>query len=409
MTTVDTNITCDSSYRILQVFNQYLQYGGEEKSVARIRNQLLEQHRLISCTFQSEDWVGEDAPMRLSQVLRMFYNPAAIRQLDLSIQRAAPDAILLHNLYPVGSPGVYKTALRHDVPIIQYIHNFRPFSVGGTLWAKGRLCEASLRGNYWDEIRLAAWQNSVLKSAIFASVLKFLHSTGWLSAVKGWIAISRFMRDKFIEAGIDPSKVHILKHAWDMQTRVSEQGRDDGQYVFLGRLVEEKGIGVLLEAWRRLEQELAESTPELWIGGDGPLTDAVRLAAERSDKVRYLGFVSGAEKHEILTNCRALLAPSTWWEPLGLVTYEAYDFKKPMFAAASGGLSETVEHGRTGYLHEPGDARQLAEQVVAFEQLPGSRRLEMGREGRRWLEQNAMPSAWHDDFRQILEATLNAS
>jgi glycosyltransferase involved in cell wall biosynthesis len=110
-----------------------------------------------------------------------------------------------------------------------------------------------------------------------------------------------------------------------------------------------------------------------------------------------------------LTNCRALLAPSTWWEPLGLVTYEAYDFKKPMFAAASGGLSETVEHGRTGYLHEPGDARQLAEQVVAFEQLPGSRRLEMGREGRRWLEQNALPSAWHDDFRQILEATLNAS
>ena len=265
----------ETSYRILQVFNKYLQFGGEEKSVTRIRSQLSLRHELTSCTFDSENWINEHAPTHISQVLRMFYNPSATNQLADSIARANPDAILLHNLYPVGSPGIYKTALKMDVPVIQYIHNFRPFSVGGTLWANGRLCENSLRGNYWDEIRLGAWQNSVLKSSIFAAVLKFLHSTGWLSAVKGWIAISRFMHDKFIEAGIDPAKVHVLQHAWDLQSAFDETGRDDGQYVFLGRLVDEKGVGVLLETWDLLESELGQSTPELWIGGDGPLADGL--------------------------------------------------------------------------------------------------------------------------------------
>ncbi len=409
MAALDTVENIAPAYRILQVFNRYLQYGGEEKSVKRIRGQLSERHCLTSCTFDSDNWVNEHAPTRISQVLRMYYNPAAVGQLTDSIRNTRPDAILLHNLYPVGSPGIYRTALNHRVPIIQYIHNFRPFSVGGTLWAKGRLCEASLHGNYWDEVRLGAWQNSVLKSAIFATVLKYLHATGWLRAVKGWIAISSFMRNKFIEAGIDPSTVHILQHAWDVQTASTETGRDEGQYVFLGRLVEEKGIGVLLEAWGHLEQVLGQEAPELWIGGNGPLTDMVTKAAERSGKIRYLGFVDGEDKRNILTNCRALLAPSIWWEPLGLVTYEAYDYKKPMFAAASGGLSETVEHGRTGYLHAPGDARQLAGQIIEFEQLPASRRLEMGREGRRWLELNASPDAWQDNFRQILDATLGGN
>ena len=399
----------ESSYGILQVFNRYLQYGGEEQSVERIRAQLSERRSVDSCTFQSEDWIGEDAPLRISQVVRMFYNRDAVRQLSDSIRDTQPDAILLHNLYPVGSPGIYRTALQHEVPVIQYIHNFRPFSVGGTLWAQGKLCEKSLHGNYWEEVRRAAWQNSILKTAIFATVLKYLHATGWLRAVKGWIAISEFMRDKFIEAGIDPSSIHVLPHAWDIVTAGNEIGSDRGYYVFLGRLVEEKGVGVLLDAWSRLVRERGEHAPELWIGGDGPLADRVRQAADRSDKIRYLGFVDGSSKREILSNCRAMIAPSTWWEPLGLVTYEAYDYKKPMFAAASGGLEETVDHGRTGYLHEAGNAQQLATQILEFELLPASRKSEMGREGRRWLEIHADPNHWQDRFSQILDSALRVN
>jgi glycosyltransferase involved in cell wall biosynthesis len=394
------------SYNILQVFNRYLQHGGEEQSVDRIREKLSMCHDLNSCSFQSADWVDADGPNMFSQAARIFYNPSAARKLSKMIKENRPDTILLHNLYPVGSPSLYRTALKFDVPVVQYIHNFRPFSVGGTLWAGGRLCEDSLYGHYWDEVRYGAWQNSVVKSAIFALALKFLHSSGWLDAIRGWIAISNFMRDKFIAAGVDESIIHVLEHAWELQTQSSEEFGDDGYYLFLGRLVAEKGIGVLLDAWKQVCEELGTDAPELWVGGSGPLSVDVQEAAQRSDKVKFLGFVDGDRKRDVIENCRAMIAPSTWWEPLGLVTYEAYDFKKPMFAAASGGLEETVEAGKTGFLHEPGNALELATQVLEFERMPPSDRTAMGREGRRWLETHTNPDDWQEKFDAILGKVL---
>jgi hypothetical protein len=80
-----------------------------------------------------------------------------------------------------------------------------------------------------------------------------------------------------------------------------------------------------------------------------------------------------------------------------------------MFAAASGGLEETVDHGHTGYLHEAGNAQQLATQILEFELLSAPRKSEMGREGRRWLELHADQGHWQDKFSQILDSALRNS
>ena len=394
---------------ILQTFNYYLQRGGEEDSVERIREQLSGHYDLQSCSFNSSRWIGDHAPSVFTQAMMVFYNRESARTLAAGIEEHRPDVILLHNPYPVGSPSVYHTALKHRVPVLQYIHNFRPFSVGGTLWARGKLCRDSLQGNYWSEVRHAAWQNSVVKSAIFAAALKFLHRSGWLRAIKGWIAISNFMRMKFIEAGIDESSIDVLGHFWNFQTAQNDVFPDEGYYLFLGRLVEEKGVGVLLEAWKHVCDESGADAPELWIGGSGPMEAAVEEAASGNDKVRYLGFIDGREKRTAIRNCRAMIAPSTWWEPLGLVTYEAYDYKKPMFAAASGGLEETVEHGTTGFLHEAGDARALAGQVQSFQSFSSADRLEMGKCGREWLEQHGSRTRWQEEFDSILEKVMTSA
>jgi glycosyltransferase involved in cell wall biosynthesis len=336
----------------------------------------------------------------------VFYNPTTARELAAEIKRIRPDAILLHNLYPVGSPSVYHTAFKAGIPVIQYIHNFRPFSVSGTLWANGAICEESLQGNYWKEVRHAAWQNSVIKSAVLATALKFLHATGWLDAVKGWVAISNFMRDRFVEAGIPPSKIHVLGHFWDFRTGHDEYFPDKGHYLYLGRLVSEKGIAALLSAWQHVCDASTSEPPELWIGGAGPMSEVVEKAAAKCAKIKFLGFVSDNEKEEAIRNCRAMIAPSTWWEPLGLVTYEAYDYKKPMFAAASGGLTETVEHAVTGFLHEPGNSAELANQVLACEKLSAEDRKTMGMAGRDWLECHADSDDWQQTFDVTIKRIL---
>ena len=61
---------------------------------------------------------------------------------------------------------------------------------------------------------------------------------------------------------------------------------------------------------------------------------------------------------------RFLILPSEWYEPFGRVAVEAFARGTPVLASALGGVAELVDHGRTGRLFRPGDAGDLAEQVV---------------------------------------------
>ena len=394
--------------RAVQVFNRYLHAGGEEKSVDRIRRHLRDRGMTVeTCFFESQSWCDEGLAGKLTQPLRLFFNPGSARALEEAIDQHEPDFLLFHNLYPVGSPALYRVAAKRDIPVIQFIHNFRPFSVSGSLWIDGRNQRGPLRGHYLREIKAGTWQNSRLRTALFATMLKGLHASGWLRSVEGWVAISEFMRERFLDAGLDPASVLALRHSWDAAS-VPPVPRDEGYYLFLSRLVPEKGVRTLLDAWAILEARWGESTPPLLIGGDGEMKEQVIEAAEKSPAVRYLGFVDGEEKETLIKGCRAMLAPSVWWEPLGLVTYEAYDRAKPMLAAASGGLTETVIDGETGWLHQPGEPESLANSVRQHESTAPHRREAMGRRGREWLLRNTSVAEWGTRFeafvREILEA-----
>jgi glycosyltransferase involved in cell wall biosynthesis len=392
------------SARILQVFNRYLFPGGEEKSVDRIFNHLSERHEMSRCFYESAEWKAPGAPGPLGQVRRLFSNPEGRARFEKALAESHADVAMFHNIYPVGSPALYHAARDRHVPVIQYLHNFRPFSVGGALFVNGRVNKDSLHGSFTAEILAGVWQGSVLKTALFALMLKLLHRSGALSSVKAWVAISEFMRQRILEGGwMPPERIHTLRHSWDAM-RTPPPVEDAGFYLFLGRLVPEKGLKTLLEAWDRLRAVLGPKTPPLHIAGEGPEEALVREKARQNPYIVFLGQIGGSVKNDELRQCRALIAPSVWWEPLGLVTYEAYDFSKPVLAASSGGFTETVIPGQTGLLHTPGDAESLTQDVLTLENLIPTERAVWGLNGRRWLLQNASVEAWKDRFEGVLES-----
>lgn len=85
---------------------------------------------------------------------------------------------------------------------------------------------------------------------------------------------------------------------------------------------------------------------------------------------------------------------------LGLVAYEAYDYSKPVLAARSGGLTETVTDQQTGLLHEPGNADELARHLQLMPNEPAKAKA-WGSQGRAWLEKNTTPSDWLERFNTI--------
>jgi glycosyltransferase involved in cell wall biosynthesis len=393
--------------RVLQVFNQYLERGGEEiwvnEMVRLCNNSRIVLHDL---RFHSRAWKGRGAPNRLRQACLLWDNPEARQRLREEVMRLRPQVLVFHNVVPVASLGLYAEAKSLGLPVIQFTHNFRPFSTSGTLWFAGRVQDAALRGNPWPEILHGAWEGSLLKTALLAWYFRRLRSSGTLTFISRWITVSDFMRGKLIAAGMPAAKVTTLRHCW-LATKTIQPQEERDYYLFLGRLVPEKGVSVLLDAWKRLEERLGSACPRLVIAGVGPDEAKIHKMASFTKRVSCVGFAEGEEKNNLLAGCRALLAPSIWWEPLGLIVYEAYDHARPVLAARSGGLQETVQQGVTGFLHEPGNATAIAADVMHLENLGTEGRLKMGLAAHAWLLQNADPQVWIKSFETILLETIH--
>ena len=133
--------------------------------------------------------------------------------------------------------------------------------------------------------------------------------------------------------------------------------------LFAGRLVEEKGVHVLLEAMRLLEQQHVPLQAQI-VGsshfGMGEETNYVRrLKANPPASVRFFAYRSGAALGDLFREADIFCSPSVWEEPFGLVNVEALASGLPVVSTRGGGTGE-VFAGGGGILVERGSAVQLA-------------------------------------------------
>lgn len=379
-------------------------------AVAQIGRHLRRRHEVEEVLFDSNEWAEEESISgKLKHAFSMVRNPLAINEVKQTITDFRPDIIILHNVMPVGSSMLYNSLVHSGIPIIKYIHNFRPYSVNGYCWADQKLEPRGLDKNYLPEIIAGSWQGSRLKTAWYAMQLWGLHALKVYDEIDGWIAISKFMANRFVGSGVDPSKVVVIPHSWEINDDALSNdvaaicNTNPPYFLFLGRIAEEKGVLALLNAWRICKEDGVDG--KLIIAGDGPLASEVKRLSKSLEDVEYKAFVQGPEKEILLRECRAVIIPSIWWEPLGLVIFEAYEYGKPVLAAKSGGIVDHVEDKVTGWLHEPGNVVELSQHIKAASEQENHCR-EMGASGRKYLEKQNVDS-WLDKIDEFFTSTIN--
>jgi len=133
----------------------------------------------------------------------------------------------------------------------------------------------------------------------------------------------------------------------------------DLELVYVGRLVSQKGVDVLLEALGRLRD--IGLTPRLTIVGAGPEEQALRQQAELQQltaQVRFAGVKRGEELVRELNRHRILVVPSRYQEPFGIVALEGIACGCVVVGSEGGGLREAI--GPCGLTFPNGDAEALA-------------------------------------------------
>ena len=154
--------------------------------------------------------------------------------------------------------------------------------------------------------------------------------------------------------------------------------RETNRFLFVGRLSAQKGIAALVDALGKMR-----NVASLDVVGDGPLGTELRARASSlgiADRIRWLGQLPQPELTDLYRRATALVVPSTE-EGLGLVAVEAQLCETPVIAYDSGGLTDTVQHDRTGLLVPPGNVDALAGTLDALLER-SDRGGDLGRAGR---------------------------
>jgi glycosyltransferase involved in cell wall biosynthesis len=135
-------------------------------------------------------------------------------------------------------------------------------------------------------------------------------------------------------------------------------------FLFLGRIVERKGVDLLLQAFAQASTSI---DAQCVIAGSGVDLDAMRLLAKHlqiDSRVHFLGHIDGDDKTWLLQNAIATVMPSRLWEGCPLVALESFAAGRPVIATKTAGLQELVQQDHTGILVAAGSATRLAEALV---------------------------------------------
>jgi glycosyltransferase involved in cell wall biosynthesis len=388
--------------KIVIVHNTYQQPGGEDVAVEAESN-LLERrgHTVIRYSRSNDEMAMMSAPRRLLMVKDMIHSEKSKREMLDLLRDERPDLVHVHNTFMMVSPSVFEACREAGIPVVQTLHNYRLLCPGWSLCREGKVCEECIESGLWRGVWHGCYRDSRLMTAAVALMLQVHRVRGtWSHDVGGYVALTNFARDKFIEGGLPASRIGVKPNF--LESDPGKRCSSGGFALFVGRLSAEKGAEVLLQAWQKLK-----GTIPLVIMGDGPLREPLEseAAARNLSNITFAGWRSRGEILSAMKSASLLITPSLWYEGFPMTVVEAFACGIPVICSRLGGLREIVEDGSTGLHFNPGDAEDLAGKLDLLWTQP-AQLAAMGRAAREEYKGNYTAERNYELMMQIYTRTM---
>lgn len=188
------------------------------------------------------------------------------------------------------------------------------------------------------------------------------------------IALSQQWKDFFTSIGMQ--NVTVVPNPVEEPSERVQPASSPIHFLFLGKIAQNKGIYDLLKALSKVKEDFI-----LDIGGSGEVQELKQQIQNfhLSERVKFHGWVTGAEKESLLQSASVFVLPS-YWEGVPVSILEAMMHRIPVITTNVGGIPSIVEDGKNGILINPGDIQSLTSAIEKFLNNPELRE-EMGKEG----------------------------
>jgi glycosyltransferase involved in cell wall biosynthesis len=196
-----------------------------------------------------------------------------------------------------------------------------------------------------------------------------------LNAANLVICPSRYLISKFAEFGFDTARYTFMRQGLNTLTGEKPARTTAGhtRLGYVGQIKPHKGVDLLVDAAINLLNAGYDLSLELW-GSESEAPEYTALLKERTaayPTIQWKGRYLGSAVWTVLSSLDVLVVPSRWYENSPNAILEAYEMGLPVVGTNLGGMSELVEHEKTGLVFTLNDAADLQEQLKRLLTEPG--------------------------------------
>lgn len=339
----------DTNMKVLLVHNYWRETGGEERYVSNLADLLRDSgHDVLIWTKNNRDIEKMSFLQKTGVVLGMFWNWKVFGDFSKTIEKFRPDVVHFNNIFPLISPTAYWACKRKGIPIVQTIHNYRFMFPKSILFRRGEMCELCLNKKFILPAIFHPCNDWPFLYTVFYSLSHMFHTilNSW-GLVDLYIFPSKFTRSYYIRNSNIPGRKTMLIFNFVKSPKNSRKNKNRNGFLFVGRLVKEKGIIELLEA-------IKKSNHKLTVIGKGPLLKLVK-SYEKYPNISIKGYLPSRDILRYMRKTRATIIASKWLEVQPMVVIESFASGTPVIAPKIGGLKEMISEGETGFFYRMGD------------------------------------------------------
>lgn len=206
---------------------------------------------------------------------------------------------------------------------------------------------------------------------------RYIGDVEWWLAFEAWrvICCSRFMLDEVMRVfQLPPDKIDVIPNGVNAEEFSSDAdiaefrrkyAADDEKLIFfVGRLVHEKGVHVLVQAMPKVLAHYGKA--KLVVAGKGPAMDYLKSLASQLgiwDRVYFTGYIDDDVRNKLYKAADLAVVPSLY-EPFGITALEAMAAQCPVAVSDIGGLDSIVQIGVNGYKFYAGNPNSLADTIL---------------------------------------------
>jgi glycosyltransferase involved in cell wall biosynthesis len=283
-------------------------------------------------------------PKRFFLIGSLFSDFLLSLEINKIIDNFKPDIIHVHDFYSISS--VFISNRNRDIPIVLTVHDKFPKKIYS--------------------------HNNILVKILGGIVIKNRNKI-WLKYTKmsnKVLAVSKFIKKNLISFGVSRKKIEVLPNIFrlDHIDNLDEKDiriNDRIDILYVGSLFKEKGVNVLIKAYKELTQK-TNKIVNLTIVGKGPeKNNLLRLSSNLGIKnIIFIDFTQNEKLNRLYKKSDIIILPTLYEESFGRTVIEAMSFGKVVIGSNIGAIPELIDNGKNGFLFNPGNYIELSNCIL---------------------------------------------